>query len=103
MIARCWGDSARSAGTSLRSSSIVRTDRRHLLGDVDGDRAPRDAAPAADAARRAELVDPGRELVRRPLPVARARRAPDAAAVDVGVPEREARVPDAGVLGLAAG
>ena len=30
---------------------IARADRRHLLGDVDADRAPGDAAPAADAAR----------------------------------------------------
>ena len=79
-----------------------RADRRRLLGDVDGDRAPGDAAPAADAARGAELVDPGRELVGHPLPVARARRAPDAAAVDVGVVEREAGVPHALALGLVA-
>ena len=45
---------------------------RQLLGDVDPDRAPGDAAAAADAARAAELVVPGAELVRQPLAVARA-------------------------------
>ena len=59
-----------------------RPDRRRLLGDVDADRAPGDAAAAADAARRAELVDPVRQLVGHPLPVARARRCAHAAAVD---------------------
>ena len=72
------------AGTSASSSSIVRiaaavaevgrADRRRLLGDVDRHRAPGDAAAAADAARGAELVDPGGELVRHPLAVARLRR-----------------------------
>ena len=52
-----------------------RRDGGRLLGDVDADRAPGDAAPAADAARRAELVDPVGQLVGHPLPVARARRA----------------------------
>src|SRR3954452_9103132 len=80
-----------------------RGDGRGLLGDVDRRRAPRDAATAPDATRRPELVDPGGELVGHPLAVARARRAADAAAVDVGVPEREARVPHADALGLVAG
>src|SRR6266508_729325 len=111
-VSRCSGASACSAGTSPSSSSIVRiaaltqvvgADRRRLLDDVDRDRAPGDAATTADAARGAELVDPGRELVRHPLPVARTPRLAHAAAVHVGVPQREARVPQAGVLGLAAG
>src|SRR5512133_389946 len=101
-VSRCSGASACSAGTSPSSCSIVRmavlaqvvgADRCRLLGDVDGHRAPCDAAPAADAARGAELVDPGRELVGHPLPVARAPGLAHAAAVHVGVPEREARVP----------
>ena len=83
--------------------SIGRTDRGDLLGDVDADRAPGDAAAAADAPGRAELVVPGAELVRHPLPVARASRGPDAAAVDVRVVDREARVPDTPPLRLAAG
>ena len=75
------GAARRSSGTSRRSSSRrlhrpcsrrVCADRGQLLGDVDPDRAPRDAAPAADAARAAELVVPGAELVRQPLAVARA-------------------------------
>ena len=51
------GASPRSTRSSSSSSSIVlhrtllrRADRRRLLGDVDADRAPGDAAPAADAA-----------------------------------------------------
>src|SRR4051812_20672121 len=99
ITSRCSADSARSAGASARSSSIVRIaigrpDRGDLLGDVDGHGAPGDAPPAADAAGGAELVDPRRELVRHPLPVARLRGAAHASAVDVRMPEREARVPD---------
>src|SRR3954451_5099849 len=78
-------------------------DLRNLFGDVDRHRAPGDAAPAADAARGAELVDPGGELVGHPLAIARLRRGVDAAAVDVGVVEREARIPQAGTLRLLAG
>src|SRR6478736_8780382 len=74
-----------------------------LFDDVDPDRAPRDAAPAPDAAGRAELVDPRAELVRQPLPVARAGRRADRAAVDVRVVEGEARVPDALARRLSAG
>src|SRR6478609_8591753 len=72
---------------------IARADRRDLLGDVDADRAPRDAAPAADAARAAELVEPRGQLVGHPLPVARPGRGPDAAAVQAGVIDGEAGVP----------
>src|SRR5690242_6158078 len=101
-VARCSGASAVSAGDSSSSSAIVRirisprvgrSDRGDLLSDVDGHRAPGDAASAADAARGAELVDPRRQLVRHPLAVARAARTADAPAVDVGVLEGEARVP----------
>src|SRR5215813_5646982 len=53
--------------------------RRDLLGDVDSHRAPHDAAATADTARTAELVVPGAELVREPLPVPALRRRPDRA------------------------
>ena len=46
-----------------------RAQRRDLLGDIDADRAPGDAAPAAHAARFAELVVPAGELVREPLAI----------------------------------
>ena len=68
-------------------------DRGHFLGDVDADRAPGDAAAAADAARGAELVDPARQLVRHPLAIARLPFGPHAAAMDVGKIQREARIP----------
>src|SRR5512139_2050390 len=58
-------------------------DGRGLLGDVDGRGAPGDAAAAADAAGGAELVDPRGQLVRRPLPVARADGGAHAATVQV--------------------
>src|SRR5579864_5486395 len=87
-------------GISASSSSIVRTAFSvglaycgDLLGDVDADRAPRDAPSAADAAGRSELVVPRRELVGHPLPVARPPGRADAAAVDVRVVDGEAGVP----------
>ena len=46
-----------------------------------------------------ELIPPGAELVGHPLPVARASCRPNAAAVDVGMVEREARVPGAPAFG----
>ena len=49
--------------------AVGRADHRDLLGHVDPHRAPRDAAAAADAPARPELVDPRRELVREPLAV----------------------------------
>ena len=96
------GTSAAGRRQAVRIDAPPRPDRGELLGDVDPDRAPGDAAAAADAARAAELVVPGAELVRQPLPVARAAARPDAAAVDVGVVDREAAVPDARALGVAA-
>ena len=48
--------------------------RVHFLGDVKPDGAPRNTAPAAHAARAAELVTPRTYLVGQPLPV---RDAPD--------------------------
>ena len=41
-----------------------------FFGEIDADRAPRDAAPAADAAGAAELVLPRGPLVGYPLAVA---------------------------------
>ena len=76
----------RAAGrqcVSIGRLLVGRADRGQLLGHVDPDRAPGDAAPAADAAGGAELVVPGAELVRQPLAVARAAAGPDRAAVDV--------------------
>src|SRR4051794_27486107 len=109
IVSRCAGASVASAGTSVSSSAIVcmahvrRTDGGGLLGDVDGDGAPGDAAAAADAAGGAELVDPGRQLVGHPLPVARTAARAHAAAVDVGVVEREAGVPGSLAHGLLPG
>ncbi len=88
----------RALATSSSSVCMVdlpvgRPDRGQLLGDVDADRAPGDAAPAADAPRGAELVDPGAELVREPLAVARPGRGPDGAAVDVASSRPRSRSP----------
>src|SRR5262245_46833125 len=106
---RCSADSSSNTPHSSSSSLIVRmlfplgrADGCDLLGDVDGGRAPCDAAAAAHAARRPELVDPRPKLVGHPLAVAPAGRAPHAAPVDVGMAEREARVPHADALGLLA-
>src|SRR3954451_17367697 len=76
------------------------SDGCQLLGDVDPDRAPGDAPTAADAAGAPELVEPRPELVGEPLAVARVPRGADAAAVDVRVVDRVARVPFAGPLGV---
>ena len=80
----------RAAGAGARRRP---GDRVELGADIDADRAPRDAAAAADAARRPELVPPGRELVGEPLPVAVLVPRPEAAAGDLGEPVGEARVP----------
>src|SRR5215475_7207830 len=84
---------SRSSGSSVTGLSLLRADRGDLLGDVDADRAPGDAAAAADAARRAELIDPGGELVRHPLPVAGPVGDPHRATVKVGVVHGEAGIP----------
>src|ERR1019366_178149 len=100
-ISRSWScESPANVGAAAISSSRPRiahrlavADRPRLLGDVDADRAPRDAAPAAHAPGAAELVDPGGQLVGHPLAIARARGRTHRAPVDVGVVHREARVP----------
>ena len=67
---RRW--SCMSAPSSVHGRRCgVGADGGRLLGDVDPDGAPGEAAAAADAAGRTELVDPGRQLVRHPLAVAR--------------------------------
>ena len=70
-----------------------RRDRQELVAHVDPDGAPRDAAPAADAAGHAELVPPGAELVRQPLAIAVLGAWPEVAAGHLGEPEVEAAVP----------
>src|SRR5664279_4379687 len=82
------------AVTSILTGRLRPTaERGGLGGDVDGGGAPGDAPAAADAPGRAELVDPGAELVRHPLPVAGFRRIPHRPAVDVGEIGVEAGVP----------
>ncbi len=85
-----------------RSPSVARIAATSSVRSI-ADRAPRDAAPAADAARAPELVEPGRQLVRHPLPVARPARRAHAAAMDVRVVDREARVPALDAHDLLAG
>src|ERR1035438_8604514 len=93
--------SARVIGTILPSPHAVFSLRGvpqlgqppDLGGDVDPCRAPGDAAPAADAAGATELVVPGAELVRDPLPVPALPRYADAATVQVGEVRFEARSP----------
>src|ERR1700746_4021853 len=46
----------------------------HLFSDVDTSGTPCDASPAPDAARHAELVVPGAQLVGQPMPVTRGAR-----------------------------
>src|SRR3954453_14835203 len=77
----------------------VAADRADLFGDIDANRAPRDAAAAADAAGCAELFDPACQFVGHPLPVARARRGPHRTAMDVGEILREAGIPAPRPLG----
>src|ERR1039457_5234963 len=69
-----------------------------LLGNVDAHRAPGNASSAADAARGPELVDPGSQLVRHPLPIAGLARGADAASMNVGKAQSEAGVPTAPTL-----
>src|SRR5579863_736444 len=86
----------RCSATMRSSPSIAAsfaTDGTNFLGNVDADRAPGDAAPAANAARSAKLIDPVRQLVRHPLPIARARRTAHRSTVDIGEVHGEAAIP----------
>src|SRR5512135_938289 len=87
-----------SCGSAMRAAA----DRGRLLGDVDADRTPADAAPATDAAAAAVLVVPAPELVRQPLAVARAGVGADRDAVDVAVARRETGIPLAQMPAVAA-
>src|SRR5689334_16938180 len=87
-----------SASTVCTSRLLSESQRGQLLGHVDRDGAPGDAAAAADAPRRSELVVPGAELVREPLAISRSAGGADAAAVDVRMVDGVARVPDAHAL-----
>ena len=51
-----WGD---AVGATLVAPSVIAGHLVHLCGDIDTGGTPRDASPAADAARHAELVMPG--------------------------------------------
>ena len=85
-------DAARAGDLRHRHRSDAGDDRQ-LLADVDADRAPGDAPPAADAAARAELVPPGRELVGQPLAVAILAVRPERATRDLREPVGEAANP----------
>src|SRR6266567_8656311 len=76
----CWrrmrsSDSMMTFGGKI--PVIVLANRLHLFSDVDCDRTPANTAPTADAPAGAELVDPGAELVGKPLAVARSRARTD--------------------------
>src|SRR5665647_219798 len=87
----------------VRMSALSGANSPDLSGDVDGGGAPRDAATAADASRRAELVHPRSELVGGPLAVSRRHRRTDAAAVQIGEVIGEAGVPHPPSLGFRPG
>jgi hypothetical protein len=56
-----------------RDNSFTRValpDGLNLFSQIDGDRAPRDATPAANASQRTKLVDPGSQFVCQPLSIA---------------------------------
>src|SRR5947199_5571140 len=91
-------------GAIADAGSIIAGHLVHLRGDVDPGGAPGDAAPAADAPGRAELVMPGPQFVGQPMPVPRgAGLAHAPAPVDVGEVEFEARRPFAPALRVLTG
>src|ERR1039457_7175811 len=98
----CWRRKRSSDSMSSLSSCVSLisfADRVYFFGDVDRHRTPRDAASAAGASRRAELVEPGGELVRHPLAIARLGGGANAAAVDIRVLHGETGVPLLDALG----
>src|SRR6516164_2075545 len=70
-----------------------------FLGNIDPDGTPGYATPTADTPGAAKLINPVGQLMRHPLAVARARRIPHAAAVDVGKIQCETGIPAAHALG----
>src|SRR4030042_2372325 len=78
-------------------------DCARFLRDVDGNRTPGYAAPATHAARSAELIDPGGQLVSHPLAIAGPGRGPAGAAVDVREVHGEAGVQPAPAFDVLAG
>src|SRR5512139_718040 len=83
------GRRGRGPGRDLIGTGGQRSD---LFGEINADRAPGDAAAAAYAAAAAELVVPGRELVRQPLAVAGTNVGSHVDAVQMAVRLAEARV-----------
>src|SRR5437870_3323602 len=90
LLVRSW--------TAPLTLAVRRPDGRDLLGHVDADRAPGDAAPATDTARDIELVKPGGELVGEPLPVAAPDARPEVTAMYPGELGIEAAIPPADAL-----
>src|SRR3989337_260923 len=106
----CSGFKSLKKGCAARTGSSVCTvlllpcprHRRRGLADgadffrnVDAHGTPGNPPPTADAARCAELVDPGGELVRQPLTVPGRGGGADAPAVDIREFQREAGAPAA--------
>src|SRR5579872_6415722 len=84
-------------------SNITLPNPPDLFGDIDSHRTPGNAAAATDAARCAELIDPGGQLVGHPLPVPGERGRPHNTPVNIRVLGGEARVPAAPALAVIAG
>src|SRR5512144_362650 len=94
---------SRPSTSAISLPPVVGTDRCRFFGDVDADRAPRDAPPTADTAGDPELIDPVRELVGHPLAITRADLPAHATAVNVGMAECEAGIPTLNALRNPAG
>jgi len=73
---------------------------RQLLGHIDPDRAPGNASAAADAAGRAELIDPRRKLMRQPHAVPILGCLANILPVDIPVLLCEAGIPQSGMCGV---
>ncbi|GEM_PF-2412101 len=86
----------------MRRDFLGRTNCRNFHCQVDADRTPRDAADAADAAGRAELIVPRRKLVCHPLPISAFHTIPRGASVHVAEGDIEARVPVAFAINVVA-
>src|ERR1700758_3610333 len=96
-----WVD---AVGATLVAQSVIAGHLVHFCGDVDTGGTPGDAPPAAYATRHTELVVPGAQFVRQPMPVARCAGLTDAATtVDVGEVELKTRRPVPPALGVVTG